>query len=102
MPTNAPRSCHGAFTWPTAATPSQAWNPSPQAAAALLTAWAFYPDRIVRQTLHPALMPYYVPGSLDPIPNPPVVGILDDKFHLGTKESLGVTQQPTLGGWHAW
>ena len=67
-----------------------------------LSAWGFYPDRIDRLTVHASRIPSFSYGTLDPIPNPPIVGILDDKFHLGTKESLGVTQQPTLGGWQAW
>ena len=35
--------------------------------------------------------------------NPPVVvSDIDDKFTLGTKESLSVTRQPTVGGRWSW
>ena len=40
----------------------------------------------------------YVTGT----PPPPAAGGQDDKFTLGTKESLSVTQQPTLGGRFSW
>ena len=89
-------------TLPTGAIPSQFLDPVPRVDIGILSAWAFYPDRLDRRTTHPALMPYHVPGPLEPIPNPPITGVLDDKIHLGTKESLGVTSQPTLGGWQAW
>jgi hypothetical protein len=33
---------------------------------------------------------------------PVVVAGGPDVIHLGTKESLGVTSHPTIGGWQAW
>jgi hypothetical protein len=35
-------------------------------------------------------------------PPPPVAGDQQDKFTLGTKESLSVTSQPTIGGRWSW
>lgn len=35
-------------------------------------------------------------------PPPIVVGGGDEKIHVGTKESLGVTASPTIGGWQSW
>ena len=86
-------------TLPTAATPTLFLEPFPHVPAALLTAWGLYPDQIARLTVHPSRLPFFVPGPLVPILS---IGVLDDKIHLGTKESLGVTSQPTLGGWQAW
>lgn len=37
--------------------------------------------------------------GINPNPPPPVVPTFRDKFTLGTKESLGVTVDPTVGGW---
>lgn len=33
---------------------------------------------------------------------PPVIGGILDKYTLGTKEALSVTQQPTIGGRWSW
>lgn len=33
---------------------------------------------------------------------PPAAGVLQDKFTLGTEESLSVTSQPTVGGRWSW
>lgn len=88
-------------TLPTAATPTLFVEPFPRAPAALLNAWGLYPDQIARTRVHPAVVPYFVPGPILPIPGL-FTGVLDDKMHLGTKESLGVTAQPTLGGWQGW
>lgn len=89
-------------TLPSGAMPTLFEEPFPRAGSTLLSAWAIYPDSINRIAVHPSRLPYHVPGPLEPIPNPPIVGVIDDKFHLGSKESLGVTNQPTLGGWQAW
>ena len=35
-------------------------------------------------------------------PTPPAAGLLRDKFTLGTKESLSVTNDPVLGGPWSW
>jgi len=42
----------------------------------------------------------YSPAA--PIPPPPGTGAHREKFTLGTKESLSVTGEPTLGGQFAW
>jgi len=32
----------------------------------------------------------------------PQTAVTDDSIHLGTKDSLGVTTMPILGGWPSW
>jgi hypothetical protein len=58
-----------------------------------------YPDRAVRLALLAAWMPSQGWMNIDPIP---VIGVGDDTIHLGTKESLGMTPDPTIGGWQPW
>jgi len=62
---------------------------------------AVYPDWISRVTLRTATIPFFVPGPFEPIPNPPVTNLPKD-LHLGTIESLGMTPDPTIGGWQSW
>ena len=62
---------------------------------------AVYPDWISRVTLRTATVPFFVPGPFVPIPNPPVTNLPKD-LHLGTIESLGMTPDPTIGGWQSW
>jgi hypothetical protein len=63
-----------------------------------------YPDRLYRSSLAPWLQQTVTVQPLLPIPNvtPPTVLGGEEKIHLGTKESLGVTLNPTIGGWQAW
>lgn len=88
--------------YPAALQLPSAFNPFPYPPAGQLQAWAIYPDVIDRLSVHPSRLPYYVPGPLEPIPNPPVVGPIGKDIHLGTKESLGITSDPTIGGWQGW
>jgi hypothetical protein len=41
-------------------------------------------------------------SGVAPAPPVPGAGAVDELFTLGTKESLSVTQQPTLGGRFSW
>lgn len=45
---------------------------------------------------------YFAEGPGQETPPPPTAGVLQDKFTLGTKESVTVTIQPTLGGRWGW
>lgn len=88
--------------YPTALQLPVTLEPFPRPGAVTITAWAIYPDFVIRVQIHPSRVPAFSYGTWEFIPNPPVVQGGDEKIHLGTKESIGVTIQPTLGGWHAW
>jgi hypothetical protein len=47
----------------------------------------------------PFLTVWHQGGGVVP---PPTGGGSPDVFHLGTKESTGVTSVPTIGGWQSW
>lgn len=40
--------------------------------------------------------------QVDATPPPPGGGGGLENTHLGTKESMGVTAHPTIGGWQSW
>lgn len=79
-----------------------AYYPLPYVAVNLLSAWAFYPDFARRATLPPALMPSYSYGTLDPIPNPPVTYVIEDRVIIGQNPSIDISAYPTIGGGQNW
>lgn len=85
-----------------AAMPYAVLDPNAQPLVQQLTAFTTYPDRTSRRALSPAQMPSFSYGTWEPIPNPSVAGVFNDTIHLGTKESTGVTGNPTIGGWESW
>lgn len=73
---------------------------TPAAAAVPDLAWlSQYPAFVLRVTLLPG---HLLVVGVQPIAPIPGLGPGKDVIHLGTKESLGVTPDPTLGGWQAW
>ncbi len=52
----------------------------------------------------PADIPHFILFGLSPNSNPPPVtgNDTEEKHHLGTEESVGVTGRPNIGGWQSW
>lgn len=90
------------ITLPSAAAPFFSLEPFPRVAAAQLTAWGIYPDRVTRATLPIALMPSFGYGTWDPLPNPPVVYQIEDRILLGQDASLETPAYPSIGGGTTW
>jgi hypothetical protein len=89
-------------TLPIAAVPSLSEEPFPRPAANLLSAWAFYPDRVDRFSIHASRVPSFVPGPLVPIPNPVSAYKIEDRVLLGQNQSLETPAYPSIGGSSTW
>lgn len=53
----------------------------------------------------PSDIPHFILFGLSPSQQPPTSTAGSDtenKIHLGTEESIGVTGRPNIGGWQSW
>lgn len=78
------------------------YDPLPYPAATLIVAWGFYPDFARGRGVHPALMPTFSYGTLDPIPNPPSTYRVEDRVLLGQTPSIEIAIYPSIGGGATW
>lgn len=76
-----------------------ALDPEARPPAALLMAWGIMPDRVDRFFVHPAMLPYFVPGPIVPIPNVADATAGSSRIILGQKDAFSITVDPQLGGW---